>query len=690
MLNEVKTSPGSPLNLGVTKFDSGYNFAVFAKDVKSVDLLIFLSAEDEPDYMFELHPSINKTGDVWHIELRGIVEPFRYGYRTKGIKKSLQGPKFDDQIILLDTFAKAVSGLEIWNVRDSKKKLLGYYQTLEFDWEGDKPINRPLNETIIYEMHVRGFTKDSSSDVQNPGTYQGLIEKIDYLKELGVTAVELLPIHEFDETDCKYINPITGERLLNYWGYSTLNYFAVKSGYSTSQNNPDARNEFREMVKALHKADIEVILDVVFNHTAEGGDDRPVFNFKGFGKDVYYQLDQAGDFLNLSGCGNTLNGNNSAVADMIIQSLRYFVVDMHVDGFRFDLASVLTRNEYGEPMSCPPIVKMIAEDPILSKTKIIAEPWDPAGLFQVGGFPAFGRWAEWNAIYRDLIRKVSMGEPGHMAELATRIAGSEDLYKGSDRKPYHSVNFITAHDGFSLMDLVSYNEKHNYQNGEGNKDGTDINYSQNFGVEGITNDSKIIKERQKCMRNMATLLLLSQGTPMILAGDEFGNSQEGNNNAWCQDNEVSWLNWNLLKENRELFLFWKNLIKFRKQHATLRRKDFFKGTTNPYSGLQDISWHNTQSDKPDFDSSSRSLAFLIDGMEGKKIICDHIYVAINFDQQEKQFQLPTISKGGHWKFILDTENPSDFIKGRATRFKNDQNSVEVAARSIIVLTKSCE
>lgn len=681
--------PGSPLPFGVSKTIHGHNFSVFSKNATRVSLLIYTDHSDVPmtTVVFDAH--INKTGDVWHILLKGLKEPFRYSYKVSGPWEPKLGHIFDDQLELLDPYARSISGLELWKRKDQNSKLLNFYEFVDYDWEGDKPLNRKLKDTIIYELHVRGFTRHESSKVEHPGTYRGIVDKIDYLKQLGITAVELLPVHEFDENDCKFTNPITGQKLVNYWGYSSLNFFAVKSGYAFEPWGLKAITEFRNMVKELHKAGIEVILDVVFNHTAEGGRDRPTFCFKGLENTVYYLLDTDSDYLNHSGCGNTLNCNHPVVRKMIIDSIQYFVVEMHIDGFRFDLASILSRDEKGHVMPNPPLLELIAKEPILAKTKIIAEAWDASGLYQVGSFPASKRWAEWNDRYRDLIRRFCKGESGLSAELATRISGSEDLYRHSDRNPFHSINFVTAHDGFTMMDLVSYAEKHNQENGEDNRDGSTGNHSLNFGVEGATTDLKITQKRLKQIRNMATLLMISQGTPMLLSGDEFGNSQRGNNNAWCQDNPVSWLDWNLVSTNRGLVNFWQKLIAFRQKHPSLRRDQFFTGAKNLRTGLADISWHNSKAFEPDFGKATRSLAFMINGMEDNKVIDDIIYVALNFNEGEMTFELP-IHSGSPWRLVLNTSEPANFIQDRVQQLSPGQKTLTINAFSIWLLTKPLE
>lgn len=441
------------------------------------------------------------------------------------------------------------------------------------------------------------------------------------------------------------------------------------------------------MIKALHKAGIEVILDVVFNHTAEGGENGKILSFKGIANNVYYLLEDGQHYKNYSGCGNTLNCNHPAVRSMILDSLRYWVTEMHIDGFRFDLASILSRDEHGHVLPNPPLLEAIAKDPVLAHTKVIAEAWDAAGLYQVGSFPASKRWAEWNGKYRDIIKMFSKGIEGLTGEVATRIAGSEDLYKHSDRNPYHSINFITAHDGFTMMDMVSYEQKHNLDNGENNRDGLNENFSMNFGMEGKSSNPKIISSRQKQIRNLATILMLSQGTPMLPAGDEFGKTQNGNNNAWCQDNDIFWIDWKLLRTNQNLFLFWQKLIEFRKRHPVLRRTRFFTGQINKTSKIADISWHNINAYQPDFHTPSRSLAFMIDGMEDETVIDDVIYVAMNFNDIALKFELPAVFSKKSWVQVLSTEAPEDFLVDRTTPLSEKTQHILVEPFSVIVLTK---
>ena len=594
------TACGSPLPMGVSRTPQGYNFALFSRHAEAVSLVFFRTKEEEPVFELELDPYRNRTGEVWHVLIKDFDSRLRYGYRLQGpLDPSGSGHFYQSDRIMLDPYAKALSGGSDWGVayrrRGRRPDPLASFQRRclyieeDFDWEGDRPLNIPLEESIIYEMHLRGYTCHPSSGVEYPGTYRGVIEKIPYLKKLGITAVELLPVAEFNELENTRVNPATGERLKNFWGYSPLAFFAPKAAYAINGRNGNQVREFKELVKALHAAGIEVILDVVYNHTAEGGADGPAISFRGIDNVIYYLLDPVTrEYLNFSGCGNTVNCNHPWVRHVIMDCLRYWVMEMHVDGFRFDLASILGRGPDGEVLADPPMVEKIAEDPILAHTKIIAEAWDAAGLYQVGSFSSHHRWAELNGRFRDDVRHFLCGHQNSVAPLATRIAGSSDLYGHNGRQPGNSINFITSHDGFTLADLVSYSRKHNQANGEDSHDGDNHNIAWNSGVEGPSNDPEIVALRRRRVRTAAVILLLSQGVPMMLAGDEFGRSQEGNNNAYCQDNEISWLDWELAERNADLVNFFRGLIALRKKYRLFRRESFF--ATEPPPGQGEITW----------------------------------------------------------------------------------------------------
>ncbi|MBW2108501.1 MAG: glycogen-debranching protein, partial [Deltaproteobacteria bacterium] len=559
----LKTAPGSPLPLGATVTEAGINFSVFSRHATGMTLVLFEKGKSAPFAEFALDPHVNRTGDIWHVRVTGTGAGLGYGFRADGPFDPKGGYRFKPDAVLLDPYARAVEGGQVWG-REPALPWRAYLPADEFDWEGDRPLKIPMKDTIIYELHVRGYTQHDSSGVAHPGTYEGLVEKIPYIKSLGVTAVELLPLFEFNEMENKLTNPRTGKRLKNFWGYSTLAYFAPKASYASNPQGGNAITAFRAMVKAFHRAGLEVILDVVFNHTAESDAKGPTISFRGLDNSVYYCLDQeTGDYLNITGCGNTVNCNHPVVREFIIACLRYWVTEMHVDGFRFDLAMVLGRNEKGQWLDEPSLVHAIEQDPVLADTKIIAEPWDAAG-YRLGGFP--GRWAEWNGFFRDDVRRFIRGDAGMVPALATRIAGSSDLFQGNGRCPWNSINYITCHDGFTLYDLVSYEDKHNEENGEENRDGPSANYSANCGAEGLTDDQEINALRLRRIRTLVTILMVSQGVPMILAGDEFGRTQRGNNNAYCQDNALSWIDWGLAQAHEGLVRFFRKIIALRNRH----------------------------------------------------------------------------------------------------------------------------
>lgn len=682
-------SRGNALPLGSSITPQGVNFAIFSKHATDVSLVLFARGEDEPIVEIPLDPKQHKTGDIWHICIRGI-DPLkiRYGYKMDRIPN--ENPnihRYNPNIILIDPYAKALSDGGVWGgdeddkVKRRERRSIVYFED-EFDWEGDKPLNIPLSQTIIYELHVRGYTIHPSSNVYHKGTFLGLTEKIPYLKELGITAVELLPINEFEELDTDRINPITGERLLNFWGYHPINFFSPKASYAHNNSFGMQVREFKEMVKTFHKAGIEVILDIVFNHTAEGNEHGPTLSFRGIDNSVYYILTSKGEYTNYSGCGNTVNCNHPVVRDMILDVLRYWVMEMHVDGFRFDLASILGRGTDGSVLSNPPLLEAIAHDPILANTKLIAEAWDAAGLYQVGSFPAWGRWAEWNGKFRDDIRRFVKSDPGVVQSLAQRLLGSPDLYAKSNRTPYHSINFITSHDGFTLRDLVSYNQKHNIENGEDNKDGDDNNLSWNCGIEGETDDINVNRLRLKQQKNFATLLFLSNGTPMILAGDEFGRTQKGNNNAYCQDNEISWVDWRLLEKNSELFRFFKLLIRFRKNNPLLNFRDFHNKNAKNII----VTFHGIRLNEPDLSYESRSLAMEVRvNNNAKKDEITNLYLIANAYWEELEFELPYLGEDKEWGYIIDTalSYPNDILE-RPKRLIY-QGSYIAKERSCVVL-----
>ena len=613
---------GSSFPLGAMVCPEGVNFSVFSKNATAVELLLFDRADaPAPIRTVRLDPHENRTYHYWHVFVPGVQAGQIYGYRVHGPFKPERGLRFDPQKVLLDPYGRAVVIPETYNrfltsepgdnAASAMKSVVA--DTSAYDWEGDAPLNRPFTQTIIYEMHVRGFTVHPSSGVsaEKRGTYAGLIEKIPYLKDLGITSVELLPVYQYDEQDAP-------AGFKNYWGYAPVSFFAPHAAYSSRKDPLGPLDEFRDMVKALHRAGIEVILDVVYNHTAEGNHLGPTLCFRGFQNDAYYLLEQdKRHYSNYTGCGNTLNAGNPFVRRMIIDSLHYWAEEMHVDGFRFDLASILSRDEYGRPLENPPVLWDIETDPALAGIKLIAEAWDAAGLYQVGSFIG-DSWKEWNGKFRDDVRSFLRGDRGTVSRFTSRLLGSPDLYGHQEREAEQSINFVTCHDGFTLNDLVSYNNKHNEANGEDNRDGTDNNLSWNCGVEGPTEDPEIERLRNRQVKNFHTITLLAAGAPMLLMGDEVRRTQGGNNNAYSQDNEISWFDWNLLTKHPDIHRFVKLLIK-----ARLRR-DISAET----SGLTlhqllkqaRIQWHGVKLNEPDWSDESHSIALTAWSLRGKFVI----------------------------------------------------------------------
>ncbi|URE39115.1 Carbohydrate-binding module 48 (Isoamylase N-terminal domain) [Musa troglodytarum] len=660
----LKYSPGLAFPLGASEAENGINFAIFSRHASCVTLCLSIFGREKGqeicDGMVEiaLDPQKNKTGDVWHICVEGLSRSgILYGYRIDGPQEKEQGHGFDNSIVLLDPYAKLVSGRKWFgDVANKMSKFLGTYdfESMPFDWGPDYKLpNIPETDLVIYEMNVRAFTADESSglDPDVRGSYLGVIEKIPHLLELGINAVELLPVFEFDELEFqRYQNP--RDHMINTWGYSTLNFFAPMSRYASAGGGPlVASHEFKQMVKALHNAGIEVILDVVYNHTNEANDRHPyTTSFRGTDNKVYYMLDldNGAKYLNFSGCGNTLNCNHPVVMELILDSLRHWVNEYHVDGFRFDLASILCRGTDGSPLNSPPLVKAIAKDAVLSRCKIIAEPWDCGGLYLVGKFPNWDRWAEWNGKYRDDIRRFMKGDCGMKGTFATRISGSADLYQVNKRKPQHSINFVIAHDGFTLYDLVSYNFKHNDANGEGGNDGSNDNFSWNCGVEGETEDVDVIGLRSRQMKNFHLALMISQGTPMMLMGDEYGHTRYGNNNSYGHDTSINHFQWKQLEERRGgHFRFFCEMIKFRHKHPILRRDRFLTKS--------DVAWHEDNWSNHE----SKFLAFTLhDDQFG-----GDIYLAFNAHDYYVKAAVPSPPHKKRWHRVVDTnlESPKDFV-----------------------------
>jgi glycogen operon protein len=618
-----------------------------------------------------------------------------YAYKIDGPFSPEDGHRFNRHKLILDPYARAITRQSDINMRaamayDPQSPLKDLSVSKEddtrhipkcvllndhFDWQNDKSPDHEWSETIIYETHIRGLTMHPSSEVQHPGTYKGVIEKIPYFKELGITAVELMPVQEFMEDNGNRIDPITGESLKNYWGYNPLLFFAPHGKYSSSETIGDQVIEFKTMVRELHKAGIEVFLDIVLNHTAEGNELGPTFCFRGIDNSIFYLLEPNNRFYkNYSGCGNTLNCNHPIMRDFIIDCLRYWVVDMHVDGFRFDLASVMGRDEKGEIMKNPPILERIAEDPILRNTKLIAEAWDAAGAYQVGSFPG-KRWAEWNGRYRDDVRCFWRGDLGMIGAFASRICGSADIYQKETKEPLNSINFITCHDGFTLNDLVSYNHKHNEANAENNEDGANDNYSYNYGMEGPADDPAIEQIRIRQIKNMLATQLISRGVPMLFGGDKFRRTQKGNNNAYCQDNKISWYDWHLLEKNQEVYRFTREMITFRRQHKVLTKEKFYT--------QEDILWFNYEGGNPNWSYFSRSFGCMIfaDDRKGKNIC-----LLFNTDFIEKHFTIPPDPHGGVWYVVVDTskEAPDD-IHEAGKEVAVTQNSYMLSERSLVIL-----
>lgn len=644
--------PGMFETNGATPLPVGVNFTVHTSGGTSCELLLFHRGEEEP-YAVLPFPDEYRIGDVYSMIVFGLdIEDLEYAYRVDGPWDPKKGLRFRKENVLLDPYARAVAGQRIWG----EKKEGAYHARVVkdvFDW-GDMPQSkREMSDLIIYEMHVRGFTKHPSSGVEQKGTFEGLREKIPYLKELGVNAVELMPIFEFDETvNCREVD---GKKLLEYWGYNSVSFFAPNTSYTAAEEYNREGTELKTLIRELHENGIEVILDVVFNHTAEGNEKGPTFCFKGFDNKIYYMLTPDGNYYNFSGCGNTLNCNHPMVRQMILECLQYWTINYRIDGFRFDLASILGRNADGSPMNNPPLLESLAFNPVLSNVKLIAEAWDAGGMYQVGKFPANRRWAEWNGRYRDCLRSYLKGDLWEAWTAAWCISGSGDLYggytqDGNERYAgYNScVNFLTCHDGFTLYDLYSYNTKHNEANGWDNTDGASDNRSWNCGAEGETDDPEVKMLRFRMIRNACAVLMCSRGTPMFLAGDEFGNTQFGNNNSYCQDNEVSWLDWSLLEKNRELFEFFKFMIHFRKKHTVIRKK-----LPDAVCGLGSLNTRNEYGEL-NIEKEARMLAVSFAGYDSEKGKDDIVYVAVNPYWEDTRIFLPDQQGRETWYLCVNT------------------------------------
>jgi isoamylase len=683
----IGTANGNPDPLGASVQPEGTNFSIFSRSALGLDLLLFDSADDpQPARTITLDATVNRTHHYWHVFLPGVGHGQVYAWRVRGPHQPDRGHLFDGDKVLLDPYGRAVAGTTQYDRQAAKARGDNCARALRsvvidssvYDWEGDQPLARPSGREVIYEMHTAGFTKSPSSGLPDNlrGTYAGLREKISYLQELGVTAVELMPVHQFDPKDAP-------PGLTNFWGYSSISYFAPHRGFSSDRSTTGPVDEFRDLVKALHRAGIRVILDVVYNHTSEGGVDGPVLSWRGLENSAYYIFDQEKKgYADFTGCGNTFSANDPVGRRLVLDSLRYWVREMHVDGFRFDLASAMARDTNGHPMDRAPVLWAMDTDPILAGTTLIAEAWDAGGLYQVGNFSG-ERFAQWNGPFRDDVRGFLRGDEGKIESLMARIVGSPDLFSGPAYRPSHCINFVACHDGFSLADLVSYEKKHNLINGEENRDGSDHNLSSNHGVEGPSDDPKIERVRQRQIRNFLCLLFLSHGTPMLWMGDEARHTRKGNNNPWCQDNELNWLDWNLVQANADLLRFTRELILFSRSLPIFADDRFWSATSPGKKG--DITWHGVQAGKPDWTPPSHSLAYTLVHPSQR----DTIHVMLNAGPADLKFQVPANRTGHQWRRIIDTaaDAPADFIlPGEAKALPG--STVRVINRSISVLLES--
>lgn len=650
-VNGFQIRPGFFREFGAVAIPGGVNFTIHTHGATSCELLLFHRKAEEP-YAVIPFPESYKIGFCYSMIVFDLdIEEFEYAYRLDGPYDEKKGLRFDKNKILLDPYARAVTGQSQWgHVNNAQHGYRARVVQSNFDWGDQRHHSIPMEDLIIYELHVRGFTMDESSGVKHHGTFEGLREKIPYLKELGVNAVELMPIFEFDEM--RDVRLIDENELIDFWGYNPVSFFAPNTSYCSSMEYNREGLELKTLIKDLHDNGIEVILDVVFNHTAEGNEFGPCFSFKGFDNNIYYMLTPDGHYYNFSGCGNTLNCNHPVVRDMILECLRYWVIEYRVDGFRFDLASILGRNDDGTPLSQPPLLRSLAFDSILGNVKLIAEAWDAGGLYQVGSFPSWKRWAEWNGRYRDDMRRFLKGDDFLARTAAARITGSPDLYDPAYRGGNASINFLTCHDGFTLYDLYSYNQKHNEANGWGNTDGADDNNSWNCGVEGETDDPAILALRKRLMKNACAILLCSRGTPMFLSGDEFADTRYGNNNPYCQDNLISWLDWSLLKKNKDLFDFFQYMIRFRKDHPVIR-----KDLEPSYLGVPAMSTHGLTPDETNFSGDSHVVCVRFAGYNETTQKEDLVYLAVNSGWFPVTLTLPELPEHYEWKVAVNTGDP---------------------------------
>ena len=650
-VNGFQIRPGFFREFGAVAIPGGVNFTIHTHGATSCELLLFHRKAEEP-YAVIPFPESYRIGFCYSMIVFDLdIEEFEYAYRLDGPYDEKKGLRFDKNKILLDPYARAVTGQSQWgHVNNAQHGYRARVVQSNFDWGDQRHHSIPMEDLIIYELHVRGFTMDESSGVKHHGTFEGLREKIPYLKELGVNAVELMPIFEFDEM--RDVRLIDENELIDFWGYNPVSFFAPNTSYCSSMEYNREGLELKTLIKDLHDNGIEVILDVVFNHTAEGNEFGPCFSFKGFDNNIYYMLTPDGHYYNFSGCGNTLNCNHPVVRDMILECLRYWVIEYRVDGFRFDLASILGRNDDGTPLSQPPLLRSLAFDSILGNVKLIAEAWDAGGLYQVGSFPSWKRWAEWNGRYRDDMRRFLKGDDFLARTAAARITGSPDLYDPAYRGGNASINFLTCHDGFTLYDLYSYNQKHNEANGWGNTDGADDNNSWNCGVEGETDDPAILALRKRLMKNACAILLCSRGTPMFLSGDEFADTRYGNNNPYCQDNLISWLDWSLLKKNKDLFDFFQYMIRFRKDHPVIR-----KDLEPSYLGVPAMSTHGLTPEETNFSGDSHVVCVRFAGYNESTQKEDLVYLAVNSGWFPVTLTLPGLPEHYEWKVAVNTGDP---------------------------------
>ena len=650
-VNGFQIRPGFFREFGAVAIPGGVNFTIHTHGATSCELLLFHRKAEEP-YAVIPFPESYRIGFCYSMIVFDLdIEEFEYAYRLDGPYDEKKGLRFDKNKILLDPYARAVTGQSQWgHVNNAQHGYRARVVQSNFDWGDQRHHSIPMEDLIIYELHVRGFTMDESSGVKHHGTFEGLREKIPYLKELGVNAVELMPIFEFDEM--RDVRLIDENELIDFWGYNPVSFFAPNTSYCSSMEYNREGLELKTLIKDLHDNGIEVILDVVFNHTAEGNEFGPCFSFKGFDNNIYYMLTPDGHYYNFSGCGNTLNCNHPVVRDMILECLRYWVIEYRVDGFRFDLASILGRNDDGTPLSQPPLLRSLAFDSILGNVKLIAEAWDAGGLYQVGSFPSWKRWAEWNGRYRDDMRRFLKGDDFLAQTAAARITGSPDLYDPAYRGGNASINFLTCHDGFTLYDLYSYNQKHNEANGWGNTDGADDNNSWNCGVEGETDDPAILALRKRLMKNACAVLLCSRGTPMFLSGDEFADTRYGNNNPYCQDNLISWLDWSLLKKNKDLFDFFQYMIRFRKDHPVIR-----KDLEPSYLGVPAMSTHGLTPEETNFSGDSHVVCVRFAGYNEATQKEDLVYLAVNSGWFPVTLTLPGLPEHYEWKVAVNTGDP---------------------------------